>query len=47
MTHTIEVEIDAAGNIHPVDPVTPLPKGRRSSLCKLDRTKQCSCPKQP
>ena len=28
MTHTIEVEIDAAGNIHPLDLATPLPKGR-------------------
>ncbi len=28
MTHTIEVEIDAVGNIHPVDPVSTLPQGR-------------------
>lgn len=28
MTHTIEVEIDAAGNIHPVKPDAPLPEGR-------------------
>ncbi len=28
MTRTIEVEIDSAGNIHPVGPVEPLPKGR-------------------
>jgi hypothetical protein len=28
MTHTIEVEIDSAGTVHPVDPNSPLPQGR-------------------
>jgi hypothetical protein len=27
MTHTIEVEIDEAGEIHPVDPSLKLPQG--------------------
>jgi hypothetical protein len=28
MARTIEVEIDAAGEIHPIKPDTPLPQGR-------------------
>jgi hypothetical protein len=28
MTHTIEVEIDESGAIHPVDPEMKLPQGR-------------------
>lgn len=28
MTHTIEVEIDAAGNVHPIDTAALLPEGR-------------------
>ncbi len=28
MTHTIEVEIDSFGKIHPVNPVSELPQGR-------------------
>jgi hypothetical protein len=28
MTRTMEVEVDAAGRIHPVEPVSELPQGR-------------------
>jgi hypothetical protein len=28
MLRTIEVEIDAAGHVHPLEPVGPLPAGR-------------------
>jgi hypothetical protein len=28
MTHTIEVEIDSVGKVHPLDAASPIPQGR-------------------